>query len=88
MARPITSVNIVATNINRRAFGEPCFGDGYNMWFRCRSNKLQLRDLAPKRGGVGVIAAQPIKISVGLVLIFFKAKLTDSTTTTTAGRNK
>ena len=86
MARPITSVNIVASNINRRAFGEPCFGD---MWFRCRSNKLQLRDLAPKRGGVGVITAQPIKVSVGLVLIFFKAKLTDTTTTTnTAGRNK
>ena len=62
MARPVTSLNIVATNINRRAFCEPCFGDGYNMLFGCCSNKLKFRDLAPKRCDVGVVTAQPIKI--------------------------
>ena len=73
MARPVTSVNIVATNIYRRAFGEPCFGYGNNMQFGCCSNKLKLKDLAPKRGDIGVVTAQLIKVRVGLVLIFIKS---------------
>ena len=68
MTSHVSSYNIIATNVDRRAFGEPCFGDDYNMRFGCRSQKLKFIDLAPQRGSVGVITAQPVKSRAELKL--------------------